>query len=56
MYELQRQLYPEKSTYIMEERIKKDLYQYLLSINMIDERLPECTDIEDKWQTLAEAY
>ena len=23
---------------------------------MIDERLPECTDIEDKWQTLAEAY
>ena len=56
MYELQRPLYTEKSTYIMEERIKKDLYQYLLSINMIDERLPECTDIEDKWQTLAEAY
>lgn len=40
----------------MEEKIKKDLQQYLLKLGKIDERLPECADIENKWQCLAEAY
>ena len=40
----------------MEEKIKQDLHQYLQSQGKVDERLPECTDIEDKWQSIAEAY
>ena len=32
----------------MEERIRQDLYQYLLSRGKIDERMPECPDLEDK--------
>lgn len=40
----------------MEEKIKSDLFQYLLSLGKIDERLPECPDLEEKWQNIAEAY
>ena len=40
----------------MEEKIKQDLHQYLQNQGKVDERLPECTDIEDKWQSIAEAY
>lgn len=40
----------------MEEKIKQELHQYLQNQGKVDERLPECTDIEDKWQSIAEAY
>lgn len=40
----------------MEEKIKQDLYQYLLNRGKIDERMPECPDLEDKWPELAQAY
>lgn len=40
----------------MEEKVKQDLYQYLLWCGSIDERLPECADVEDKWNGIAEAY
>ena len=40
----------------MEEKVKQDLYQYLLRCGSIDERLPECADVEDKWNDIAEAY
>ena len=30
----------------LEEQIHGDLQQYLLSVNEIDERLPECPDVE----------
>ena len=40
----------------MEEKIRQDLYQYLLSRGKIDERMPECPDLEDKWPELAQAY
>ena len=33
-----------------EETIHQDLYSYLLSLKEIDERLPECPDIEEKWE------
>ena len=40
----------------MEEKIRHDLQQYLLSHHKIDERMPECPDVEGFWQTIAEAY
>ena len=30
-----------------EEQLRKDLHQFLLSIKEVDERLPECPDVED---------
>ena len=39
-----------------EEQIHGDLQQYLLSVNEIDERLPECPDVESKWEAIANAY
>ena len=40
----------------LEEQIHNDLQQYLLSVNEIDERLPECPDVEEQWETIANAY
>ena len=40
----------------LEELIHSDLQQYLLSVNEIDERLPECPDVEDRWESIANAY
>ncbi len=39
-----------------EDILQKDLHQYLLSIKEVDERLPECPDVEEKWKEIAEAY
>ena len=39
-----------------EEVISKDLHQYLLSMKEVDLRLPECPDIEGKWEEIAQAY
>ena len=39
-----------------EEQLRKDLHQFLLSIKEVDERLPECPDVEEKWETIAKAY
>ncbi len=38
-----------------EEQIHNDLKQYLLNVNEIDQRLPECPDIEGKWEAIANA-
>ena len=40
----------------MEEKIQRDLQQYLLSHNKIDERMPECPDVEGYWEQIAQAY
>ena len=40
----------------MEEQIRNDLTAYLLSVNEIDEKMPECPDVEGKWKQMAEAY
>ena len=40
----------------LEEQIYSDLQQYLLSVDEIDERLPECPDVEDRWEAIANAY
>ena len=36
--------------------IHQDLHQFLQSMNEIDARLPECPDVEDKWEQIAKAY
>ena len=48
-----------KSQSIMEnfeEILGRDLHQYLLSMKEVDERLPECPDVEEKWEEIAKAY
>ena len=40
----------------IEERIKNDLYQFLLGQKRIDEKLPECPDLEELWPSVKEAY
>ena len=39
-----------------EEILSKDLHQFLQSMKEVDERLPECPDVEDKWEEIAKAY
>ena len=39
-----------------EEQLHSDLHHFLQSLKEVDERLPECPDVEDKWETLAKAY
>ena len=33
-----------------------DLHRYLVAREAVDERLPECPDVEEKWPAIAEAY
>ncbi|MBE6271384.1 MAG: hypothetical protein E7101_10595 [Prevotella ruminicola] len=33
-----------------EDNLRQDLHQFLLSMKEVDERLPECPDVEDKSQ------
>ena len=37
-----------------EEQLRKDLHQFLLSMKEVDERMPECLDVEEKWEEIAE--
>lgn len=39
-----------------ESKFHDDLYGYLLSVNMIDSRLPEAPDLESLWPTLGQSY
>lgn len=39
-----------------EETLHKDLHQYLSAMHEVDERLPECHDIEEKWEPIARSY
>ena len=39
-----------------EEILRKDLHQFLQSMKEVDERMPECPDVEDKWEEIAKAY
>ena len=33
-----------------------DLHRYLCDRDAVDERLPECPDVEEKWPAIAESY
>ena len=39
-----------------EEELRKDLHQFLLTMREVDERLPECPDVEEKWEEIAKSY
>lgn len=39
-----------------EDVIRKDLHGYLHGIGKLDGRLPECPDVEAKWEQIAKAY
>ena len=39
-----------------ENMIRQDLHQFLLSMKEVDARLPECPDVEDKWEQIVKAY
>ena len=40
----------------MEEKIKTDLYQYLLGQDKVDKRMPECPDVAEAWEGILQAY
>ena len=39
-----------------EQALRTDLHQYLLSLDKVDERLPEAPDIEELWSKIGESY
>ena len=39
-----------------EDKLRQDLHQFLLSMKEVDERMPECPDVEGKWEEIAKAY
>ena len=39
-----------------EEQLRNDLHQFLQTLQEVDERLPECPDVEEKWEAIARAY
>ena len=39
-----------------EDKLRQDLHQFLLMLRKVDERLPECPDVEEKWETIAQSY
>lgn len=49
------QLNPDKIPQF-EQHLHDDIHQFLISMSEVDERLPECPDVEDKWENMAKAY
>lgn len=41
---------------VFEDKIRFYLQQTLREKDLIDERIPECPDVEEKWQEIAQAY
>lgn len=39
-----------------ENKLLKDLHQYLIAMGKVDERMPECPDVEDKWEQIVQSY
>lgn len=40
----------------IEKHIEEDLYNFLRSQDAVDEKLPECPDVEELWPSVEEAY
>ena len=38
------------------DKLMEDLHRFLMERDAVDERLPECPDVEGKWTAIAEAY
>ena len=39
-----------------EDKLHQDLHQFLLMLTGVDDRLPECPDVEEKWENIAQSY
>ena len=39
-----------------EDKLHQDLHQFLLMQREVDDRLPECPDVEEKWENIAQSY
>lgn len=39
-----------------ENTIHKNLHQYLTGLGKVDERMPECPDVTDKWESIGSTY
>ena len=39
-----------------ENKVQTYLHEYLKQYGWVDERMPECPDVEEKWQEIAQAY
>ena len=39
-----------------EDKLHQDLHQFLLMLAEVDDRLPECPDVEEKWENIAQSY
>ena len=39
-----------------EETIHRSLHRYLVETGWVDERLPECPDVTDRWQSIGSSY
>ena len=39
-----------------EDNLHQDLHQYLTMVQEVDEHLPECPDVEEKWETIVQSY
>ena len=40
----------------LEDKLNRDLHQFLLMLTEVDERLPECPDVEEKWGNIVQSY
>jgi hypothetical protein len=41
---------------LFENQLHNDLHRFLVSMKEVDERLPACPDVEEKWEEIAKAY
>ena len=41
---------------LFEQELHQDLHHFLQSMKEVDEHLPECPDVEDKWESIAQSY
>ena len=39
-----------------EKQLHDDLHQFLVGMKEVDEQLPQCPDVEEKWEEMAKAY
>ena len=36
--------------------IHNDLHKYLIGMHEVDDKLPQCQDVEEKWESIAQSY
>ena len=46
----------KKMKRLLSQKVHENLHQYLSGIEEVDERLPECPDVTDKWESIGQSY